>query len=131
MSKRTYLIVGLIALVAVSLGVFRLLTPPAGITDFPDNLMDALEDAWEERRSQSNDFGGQMSYVDIWSQQEGLHLVRFVSQRGGGNAILAEEEGEVSVLAMSAWEGRSSSGAISVRRLPTTWGWHVPDGNRL
>ena len=54
MNKKSYLILGPIALVAVSLGIARLLALPAGIADFSDHLLLALEEKLGQRRPRVN-----------------------------------------------------------------------------
>ena len=132
MSKKTFLILGLIGLPTAGLMVVRMITPPGVITSFPTHFRLALEAQWDEWRS-PHPFNpvpdvGEMRHVTIWNQQEGYHLVRFTSRGGGGDAILREEQGEVEVLAIRGYEiaRTQGPGALPGSGSPQSWRWHVP-----
>ena len=127
MSKKFYLILGLIGLVLVSFGVARLLTPPAYIADLPHHLMQALEEALEEEGASVNHDFGEITYITNWNQQEGLDLVTFWSQHGGGSAVLREDQGEVEVLAIRTLREDSPVRRPATAKRPSVMLWHIPD----
>jgi len=126
MEKKAHFALGLIALVLVSFGVARLLTPPEAVADFPDHMMQALEEEWEQSRP--TDAAGEITHITFWRQQEGLDLVRFKSQSGGGSAVLQDEAGQADVLAMrGAYVEDDMGGGPVFRPLPGVRNWHIPD----